>query len=333
MAGEAPMPLFNGTYGPARGRGRWCTVDMREWCRMTLLTSPNAAASTGLDAETLKMTLEAIRDFVGDAIPEERQLQLDHEDVCPEDVVRGMCSDQLGIQLLFIPEEYGGMGGGTHRRLPGVRADGPARHRPRHQRPGHLPRQRPDIRRRHARAEARVADRDRGEGHPVRVRRDRTRGRQRPRRAQDDRDARSWPTAWSTGYRLNGRKQWISNGGIADKYTILARAPGGPSWFVLDRGTDGFHPEQAGGQARHPAVQHGGAVPRRCLRPGREPGRRRRRAGPHPGAEGLRLHPADGRRPSASAAAGPRSTAPSSTRPPASRAARRCQPSRATPTS
>ena len=43
-----------------------------------------------------------------------------------------------------------------------------------------------------------------------------------------------------TGYRLNGRKQWISNGGIADKYTILARAPGGPSWFVLDRGTDGF---------------------------------------------------------------------------------------------
>ena len=24
-----------------------------------------------------------------------------------------MCSDQLGVQLLFIPEEYGGMGGGT----------------------------------------------------------------------------------------------------------------------------------------------------------------------------------------------------------------------------
>ena len=42
------------------------------------------------------------------------------------------------------------------------------------------------------------------------------------------------------GYRLTGRKQWISNGGIADMYTILARAPGGPSWFVLERGTDGF---------------------------------------------------------------------------------------------
>ena len=79
---------------------------------MTLLTTTDAA-STGLDAETLKMTLEAIRDYVGDAIPEERQLQLDHDDVCPEDVVRAMCGDQLGIQLLFIPEEYGGMGGGT----------------------------------------------------------------------------------------------------------------------------------------------------------------------------------------------------------------------------
>src|SRR5215470_9389856 len=79
----------------------------KEWCRMTLLTTSDAAADSGLDAETLKMTLEAIRDYVCDAIPEERQLQLDHDDVCPEDVVRGMCSDQLGVQLLFIPEEYG----------------------------------------------------------------------------------------------------------------------------------------------------------------------------------------------------------------------------------
>src|SRR6266487_4541607 len=96
------------TAGRPLAHGRW-----REWCLMTQLTTPNAAASTGLDAETLKMTLEAIRDYVGDAIPGERQLQLDHDDVCPEDVVRGMCSDQLGVQLLFIPEEYGGMGGGT----------------------------------------------------------------------------------------------------------------------------------------------------------------------------------------------------------------------------
>ena len=32
---------------------------------------------------------------------------------------------------------------------------------------------------------------------------------------------------------LNGHKTWISNGGIADFYTILASTPGGPSWFVV----------------------------------------------------------------------------------------------------
>jgi alkylation response protein AidB-like acyl-CoA dehydrogenase len=81
---------------------------------MTLTTShARAEADTGFDAETLKMTLEAIGDFVAGAVPEERQLQLDHDDECPVDVVRGMCSDQLGVQLLFIPEDYGGMGGGT----------------------------------------------------------------------------------------------------------------------------------------------------------------------------------------------------------------------------
>ena len=74
---------------------------------------------------------------------------------------------------------------------------------------------------------------------------------------------------------INGRKQWISNGGIADAYTILANTPGGPSWFVIERGADGLHPGQARGQARHPAEQHRRAVPRR--RPGR-PRRAGRRA-------------------------------------------------------
>jgi alkylation response protein AidB-like acyl-CoA dehydrogenase len=206
---------------------------------MTLLTTSDAAASTGLDAETLKMTLEAIRDYVCDAIPEERQLQLDHDDVCPEDVVRGMCSDQLGVQLLFIPEEYGGMGGGTI-----------------------------DVYRvceQMARLDVGVATSVLATflgSDPIFV-------------GATPEQKRTWlseiadkgvlyaygatePDAGSdlaalkttatpvltdgavTGYRLNGRKQWISNGGIADKYSILARAPGGPSWFVLDRGTDGF---------------------------------------------------------------------------------------------
>jgi alkylation response protein AidB-like acyl-CoA dehydrogenase len=42
------------------------------------------------------------------------------------------------------------------------------------------------------------------------------------------------------GYRISGRKQWISNGGVADRYTILANAPGGASWFLVDKGVEGF---------------------------------------------------------------------------------------------
>ena len=42
------------------------------------------------------------------------------------------------------------------------------------------------------------------------------------------------------GYKISGQKQWISNGGVADLYTILALAPAGPSWFLVDKDAEGF---------------------------------------------------------------------------------------------
>jgi alkylation response protein AidB-like acyl-CoA dehydrogenase len=42
------------------------------------------------------------------------------------------------------------------------------------------------------------------------------------------------------GYKLNGGKMWITNGGVAGVYTILARAPKGVSWFVVEKGTPGL---------------------------------------------------------------------------------------------
>ena len=41
-------------------------------------------------------------------------------------------------------------------------------------------------------------------------------------------------------YRLNGTKQFITNGGEADLFTVLARTPAGPSFFVIERGTPGL---------------------------------------------------------------------------------------------
>jgi alkylation response protein AidB-like acyl-CoA dehydrogenase len=52
------------------------------------------------------------------------------------------------------------------------------------------------------------------------------------------------------GYRLNGNKQFISNGGYADFLTVLAQAPEGPSFFIVEKGAKGFSagkPEQKHG--------------------------------------------------------------------------------------
>jgi hypothetical protein len=92
------------------------------------------------------------------------------------------------------------------------------------------------------------------------------------------------------GYNITGRKQWISNGGVAEIYTILARA-GRPLVVRGGEGCAGLQQEQAGGQARHPRQQHRRALPGRCLRRCRPADGRRRRPGPGAGAGRLRLHP------------------------------------------
>jgi alkylation response protein AidB-like acyl-CoA dehydrogenase len=67
----------------------------------------------GLDRESLDLTLEAIRDFAKDRLPDAVLLDLDARDEFPVKLVRAMCGSELGVQLLFFEEEYGGMGGGS----------------------------------------------------------------------------------------------------------------------------------------------------------------------------------------------------------------------------
>jgi alkylation response protein AidB-like acyl-CoA dehydrogenase len=44
------------------------------------------------------------------------------------------------------------------------------------------------------------------------------------------------------GYKINGQKQFITNGGVADLYTILADTPDGPSFFIVEAGAEGLNP-------------------------------------------------------------------------------------------
>lgn len=67
----------------------------------------------GLDGETLDFTLESISEFARRELPDSLLIELDERDEFPEELVRRMCDEELGVQLLFIPEEFGGRGGGA----------------------------------------------------------------------------------------------------------------------------------------------------------------------------------------------------------------------------
>ena len=64
--------------------------------------------------KTLTLSLKSLRDFAKKRLPDEVLRDLDDRDQCPLEIVHHMCSpDKLGLQLLFIPQEYGGLGGGA----------------------------------------------------------------------------------------------------------------------------------------------------------------------------------------------------------------------------
>jgi len=198
----------------------------------------------GLDAETRKMILETWDEFAKQNLPLEYILELDRKNEFPAKIIEQLFDpNDFGLHLLPIPEEFGGMGGNAY-----------------------------DM---YRMCEA-IAYVDLGVAtsffsaflgmDPIEIG-----GTYEQRKHWFERMAKEGflvaygatePEAGSdlgalrtkavpveengkvTGYRITGRKQWISNGGVADVYTILAAAPGGPTWFILEKGTEGFHAEK-----------------------------------------------------------------------------------------
>lgn len=193
-----------------------------------------------LALKTLKLSLKSLKEFAKKRLPDERLIELDERDECPLDIVRDMCSpDKLGIQLLFIPEEFGGMGGGTFdvyciceemaridlgiatSVLATFLGSDPIT-------VGATPEQKKFWL-------TRIAD----EGLLFAY------GATEPEAGSDLGALRTTadPVVQDgriVGYKLNGNKQWISNGGIAGAYTVLANTPSGPSWFIVESGAKGF---------------------------------------------------------------------------------------------
>lgn len=193
-----------------------------------------------LDASDLALVIKTLKEFCAREAPLEKRLQWDAADTCPVDVVKAMLGPDVGLHLVFLPAEYDGMGGGAWdvyrlscefakidlglatAMLAVALGSDPIR-------VGCTPEQQQNWMTRIANEGLIVAYgvTEPGAGSNVQSL---TTTAERITNAAGE----------ITHYRLNGVKQFISNGSIASLYTILAKAPDGPTFFVVEGGTPGL---------------------------------------------------------------------------------------------
>ena len=197
---------------------------------------------TKLDPEVLSMVLDSLDKLERDKLTLDAKLEMDRVGEFPTELIRFMLGPDMALHLIFVPEEYGGLGAGTSdiavlsERM--AKMDlavatsflaiclgmDPIR-------VGATPEQKEKY-------IGKIAE----EGLVVAY-------------AVTEPEAGSNVQALKTkaervvdkagqvqGYRLNGQKQFITNGGVADLYTILADAPEGPSFFIVGAGAEGLIP-------------------------------------------------------------------------------------------
>ena len=67
----------------------------------------------GLDVEMRQMVLDTVAQLSKRLLSKNKILEWDKKEIFPEETIREMLGPEIGLQLLMIPEKYGGMGGGT----------------------------------------------------------------------------------------------------------------------------------------------------------------------------------------------------------------------------
>lgn len=206
-------------------------------------------ALKGLDDESRQMVVDTVRQLRKRLLTKERILEYDRKEIFPEEVVREMLGPEIGLQLLFIPEEYGGMGGGardccvvTREMCKICLGIGTAFFAIQL---GSDPLLVGGTEEQKAKWMGKISEGDTLVAYAV-----------------TEPNAGSNLAALTTkadpvlddagevtGYRINGNKQFISTGGYADFITLLANTPEGPSFFVVEKGAKGF--VQAKGEEKH----------------------------------------------------------------------------------
>jgi alkylation response protein AidB-like acyl-CoA dehydrogenase len=203
-----------------------------------------------MDEGDLNLVLQTLNEFMEREAPFEKRLEWDARDQCPEEIVRAMTGPEVGLHLLFLPEEYGGLGGGAYdvyrlstelARLDIGLATGvlgialgtdPIV-------VGGTPEQKEKWL-------TRVAE----EGLIVAYAVTEPEAGSNLENIITEAAPITGEDGTVTGYRIDGVKQFISNGAFADLYTVLTRTPAGPSFFVVEGDLPGL---EAGKQE----VKHG----------------------------------------------------------------------------
>ena len=77
----------------------------------------NAINSTNrdimMDDEMFSIVLDTLKRVEKEKLPAETRLEMDKKGDFPEDLIRFMLGPDIGLHLIFIPEEYGGLGAST----------------------------------------------------------------------------------------------------------------------------------------------------------------------------------------------------------------------------
>ena len=209
----------------------------------------SSAPLHGLDAESRQMVLDIVTKIKTRLLTRENILEFDRKEIFPEEIIRTLLGPDIGLQLLFIPEVYGGMGGGARdccaltREMAGIclgvataffaiqlGSDPLIVGGTEEQKEKWIG----------AIAEGRslvaYAVTESGAGSNLAA-------------LKTKADPVCDDSGAVTGYRINGSKQFISTGGYADFITLLAVTPEGPSFFVVEKGTPGFI--QGKGEEKH----------------------------------------------------------------------------------
>ena len=203
----------------------------------------------GLDPESRQIVLDTLGLVRKRLLPKEKILELDKKEEFPEEIIREMMGPDIGLQLLFIPEEYGGIGGGDRDACALIRemariclgvataffaiqlgADPILFAATEEQKQKWL---------------GKIAEGDALVAYAVTEAEAGSNLAALKTKAEPVRN----DAGEITGYVINGTKQFISNGGYADFITVLAKAPEGPAFFIVEKGMEGFH--QGKGEEKH----------------------------------------------------------------------------------